>query len=124
MKKLAVLGTLLFASSIAMADFQPANNTGSTGGFKSDATAVISVAKAKSTADKSVVTLQGKIVKQVDEDEYIFTDGTAEMKVEIDQHIWRGVDVNSQNTLRITGIIDNDVMEKTTLDVTEVVKLD
>lgn len=116
MKKLTLLGTLLFASSVAMAGFQqsPAVSQGAN---------VISVSKALSAKDKSVIVLEGNIQRQIDEDEFIFTDGTATIKVEIDEHVWRGVDVSSQDKIRLIGIVDKDIGRNAELEVTEVQKL-
>ncbi|PJG82085.1 NirD/YgiW/YdeI family stress tolerance protein [Caviibacterium pharyngocola] len=111
MKKLTLLGTLLFASSVAMAGFQ--QNVGN----------VIPVSQALSAADKSVVVIEGSIVKQVDDDKFIFADNTGSMKVEIEDHVWRGLNVTPQDKLRLIGISDKDFGRNAKLEVTEVQKI-
>lgn len=123
MKKLALFTTLVLASSVASAGFKEVS-THQSGGFRHSANNVISVAKALDSSDKDVVTLEGKIIKQIDDDEFLFSDGSAQIKVEIDSHIWGNLEVTSQDRLRITGIIDKDFAQTADLDVTEVIKID
>lgn len=78
----------------------------------------ISVKQALSARDDSYVTIEGSIVSQVDDDEYIFADTTGQIRVEIDNHIWRGQNVTAQDKLRLYGEIDNE-WNKTELKVRE-----
>ncbi|MDO4697065.1 MAG: NirD/YgiW/YdeI family stress tolerance protein [Pasteurellaceae bacterium] len=85
-------------------------------------THTMSVQQALSARDDSYVTLEGKILSQIDDDEYLFGDATGQIRVEIDQHIWRGQNVTTQNKLRLYGEIDKE-WNKTELKVRELTVL-
>ncbi|QIM63285.1 hypothetical protein A1D29_08340 [Pasteurellaceae bacterium Orientalotternb1] len=79
---------------------------------------VVTVKQALAAYDDSYVTVEGSIIKQIDDDEYIFGDASGQIRVEIDNHIWRGQNVTSQNKLRLYGEIDRE-WHKTELKVRE-----
>lgn len=70
--------------------------------------APITVKQAQNMPDDSWVTLQGNIVKRVDDDEYIFRDATGTMKVEIDHDDWHGLNVTPGDRVEIHGELDRD----------------
>lgn len=70
--------------------------------------ASITVKQAQNMPDDSWVTLQGNIVKRVDDDEYIFRDATGTMKVEIDDDDWHGLNVIPGDKVEIYGELDRD----------------
>lgn len=76
--------------------------------FGANANSNVTVSQAKSMADDMRVTLEGKIVRQVRGEHYIFTDSTGEIEVEIDHHVWNGLTVSSADTIRIQGEIDKE----------------
>lgn len=78
----------------------------------------ISVKQALSARDDSYVTVEGSIISQIDNDEYLFGDASGQIRVEIDQHIWRGQHVTPQHKLRLYGEIDKE-WNKTELKVRE-----
>ena len=51
--------------------------------FNKQPPAAISVKQALSAADNSMITLVGNITQQIDDDEFWFTDGTGQIKIEI-----------------------------------------
>ncbi|WP_373767692.1 YgiW/YdeI family stress tolerance OB fold protein [Glaesserella sp.] len=79
---------------------------------------VISVKQALSAYDDSYVTLEGSILDQVDNDEYILADSSGQIRVEIDNHVWQGKNVSSENVIRVYGEIDRE-WNKTELKVRE-----
>lgn len=79
---------------------------------------VVSVKQALSARDDSYVTVEGNIMRQVDDDEYLFGDASGQIRVEIDNHVWRGQNVTAQDKLRLYGEIDRE-WHKTELKVRE-----
>ena len=120
MKKFALATILALSTASAFAGFN-GNNTPN-GGFKSGAQSVITVKQALNAADNSMVTLVGNISQQIDDDEFLFTDGTAQIKVEIKRRAWNGLDVGPNDKIRINGKLDNEVFEKAEIEVYRVEK--
>lgn len=120
MKKLTLTALLAVATSTAFAGFN--GNTNTQGGFQQGATQAITVKQALSGKDNSMVTLVGNITKQIDDDEYLFTDGTEQIKVEIKNRVWNGLNVGPQDKIRISGKLDNEAFEKAEVEVYSVEK--
>ncbi|QNS15997.1 YgiW/YdeI family stress tolerance OB fold protein [Mannheimia bovis] len=76
-------------------------------GQKSQAT--LNIAQVKQQRDDALVTFTGKIVRQVESDEYIVADSTGEIEVEIDGHLWNGLKVTAADTIRISGEVDKEI---------------
>lgn len=121
MKKLLSIVTLFVLSSTAMANFQGNGNTG--GGFQGEPSGqAVSVAQALKAADHTMVQLTGKIVRQIDGDEFIFRDGSGEIKIDVEDEAWQGQNVTANDTITIYGTVDNDAFEKATVEVFRVKK--
>ncbi|MDO4723946.1 MAG: NirD/YgiW/YdeI family stress tolerance protein [Comamonadaceae bacterium] len=67
--------------------------------------------------DDQHVTLRGKIVRQVKGDEYIFSDGKAEILVEIDQHLLPAAPFDASTVVEISGEVEKDAMRAPEIDV-------
>ncbi|WGE81696.1 YgiW/YdeI family stress tolerance OB fold protein [Actinobacillus equuli subsp. haemolyticus] len=104
MKKLTVLSTLAAATLLAACS-QPTSQNQT---FGANTASIVTVAQAKSLHDDSRVTLEGKILRQVDNDEYIFADSTGDIKIEIDDHVWNGLNVTPSDKIRIQGKLDKE----------------
>ncbi|WGE69654.1 YgiW/YdeI family stress tolerance OB fold protein [Actinobacillus equuli subsp. haemolyticus] len=104
MKKLTVLSTLAVATLLAACS-QPTSQNQT---FGANTASIVTVAQAKSSHDDSRVTLEGKILRQVDNDEYIFADSTGDIKIEIDDHVWNGLNVTPSDKIRIQGKLDKE----------------
>ena len=120
MKKFALATLFALATTYAFADFN-SNNT-QAGGFQQAAPAAISVKQAMSATDNSMITLEGNITQQIDDDEFWSTDGTGQIKVEIERHVWNGLNVGSNDKVRIFGKLDNEMFEKAELEVLRIEK--
>lgn len=120
MKKFALATVLALATTSAFAGFN-GNNTPN-GGFQGGTQAAISVQQALKAADNSMITLMGNITQQIDDDEFLFTDGTAQIKVEIKRRAWNGLNVGPNDKIRISGKLDNEAFEKAELEVYRVEK--
>lgn len=65
-----------------------------------------------SVADKTIwkedqiVFLKGKITKQVKHDKFIFTDGTGEVLLEIEDDVWDGVDIKQGEEFIVKAKVD------------------
>ncbi|MGL4714744.1 MAG: YgiW/YdeI family stress tolerance OB fold protein [Aeromonas sp.] len=76
----------------------------------------VSVAQLKELADDSRATLEGKLVKQLGGEHYLFRDASGEVEVEVDQDVWRGTEVGPDDLIRIYGEVDHS-WNKTEMDV-------
>lgn len=114
MKKLLTLASLLAISSTAFAGFQ--------GNTQTSQTAIKTVAQALAGQDHAEAALTGVIVRQLDDDEFMFRDRTGEMKIEVDDKAWQGQSVGVNQTITIYGKVDKERFEKNTLDVYRVEK--
>lgn len=98
MNKASVIGlvALMSVSSFAMAAY--------TGPQEQN---VITVAQLKDQRDDSWVTLEGKLVKHLGGENYLFRDASGEVEVEVDEDVWRGTEVGPDDLLRIRGEVDH-----------------
>lgn len=80
---------------------------------------VSTVAEARKAWDDTPVTLTGHIVQRMphDHDDYLFRDDTGEIVVDIDHEVFGGRTVTPQTRVRISGEVDREFMERTTIDV-------
>ncbi|AUI66094.1 MULTISPECIES: YgiW/YdeI family stress tolerance OB fold protein [Glaesserella] len=106
MKKYLVLSTLLASVALVGCGNNQTNNQQVFGANVPATT--ITVKQALSARDNSYVTVEGNIVSQVDEDEYILADASGQIRVEIDNHIWQGQNVSKNDKVRIYGEIDSE----------------
>lgn len=51
--------------------------------------ATVKELKTNKFADKSNAIVKGTLVRQIDKDDFIFTDGTDEIQIEIDDSLWK-----------------------------------
>ena len=116
MKKLALATLLALSTSAAFAGF---NGNTAQGGNQGQQ---LTVKQALSAKDNSMITLVGNITQQIDGDEYVFTDGTDQIKLEIKKRVWNGLNVGPQDKIRVYGKLDNEPFEKPELEVISVEK--
>lgn len=77
----------------------------------------LSVKEALKLRDDSSIVIDGKIKSQLKHEHYRFVDQNGDsIEVEIDDDVWRGVSVDENTLVRISGEIDKD-FTKTTIDV-------
>lgn len=93
------------------------------GGFISK-TPKFTVAQAKKAKDDTRVVLQGKIIREVEHEKYEFADDTGVILIDIDDKIWRGLSVTTDDLIEIEGYIDDDdVFEPIEVEVKRINKL-
>lgn len=123
MKKLLALSAILALSTPAFAGFQSTTNTA--GGYQntqSTQKSTTTVANAKRLRDDAWVNLTGYVVASHGDEKYTFKDSSGSIIVEIDNDIWRGVNVTPKTKVRISGKIDRDD-GRITIDVKRISKV-
>ncbi len=120
MKKYTLLSVVLLSALGLSANTHAQQNTGGFSG-PSDVS-VISVAEALKLSDDTPVVLNGKIKKNLGKEKYLFSDGSADIVVEIDNEDWRGLNITPQDTIEIQGEIDKDFMKAPEVEVDVVIK--
>lgn len=67
------------------------------------------------------VTLEGTISRKIGKNKYMFSDGSAEIRVEIDQkHFPAATPIGEKTRVRLHGEIEKDFMESPEIDVKQV----
>ncbi|MFJ7311547.1 YgiW/YdeI family stress tolerance OB fold protein [Pseudomonas sp. NPDC098747] len=73
---------------------------------------VTTAAAASEASDDEKVVLQGRIVKQLQNDLYEFKDATGTITVDIDDELWPMVAISEHNQVRLRGEVDREVFER------------
>jgi uncharacterized protein (TIGR00156 family) len=112
------IGVTLAASS-AMAQYT--GSSASRGGFQGPGSASdqpMTVANILRTpVDDLRVTLRGNIIRKIGGDKYVFSDGTGEIRVDIDNSEWPAEPVNEKTTVEIIGEVYIGVLVEMAIDV-------
>ena len=111
--KTLALGVIAAGASLAMSAPASAEYTGP--GAKGVAQSVAEVLK--NPVDDQHVVLKGKLTHKVGSEKYTFSDGTGEIRVEIDNEDFPAVTVSDTTTIQITGEVEKDFMESPEIDV-------
>jgi uncharacterized protein (TIGR00156 family) len=124
MKSKFIVSALLSIGVSLAAGSAMAQYTGSSaprGGFQGPGGASdqpMSVANILRTpVDDLRVTLRGNIIRKIGGDKYVFSDGTGEIRVDIDHSEWPAEPVNEKTTVEIIGKVDVEFMSPTEIDV-------
>jgi uncharacterized protein (TIGR00156 family) len=91
---------VLLSSSVV---FDVHAQLGGSGGFGSSN---VTVAEAMRLRDDTPVILQGRIVRHIRSEYYLFSDETGDIRIEIPPRIWGNLRVSQDDMIEITGIID------------------
>ncbi|MDA9557678.1 NirD/YgiW/YdeI family stress tolerance protein [Vibrio sp.] len=120
MTKATISAILLALTTQAAFANTNAQDNAQTGGFQgpSETAAVISVKEALDVSDETVVALEGHIVKSLGDEEYVFQDDSGEIKVEIEN--WQGLNIKPEDTVRINGEVESEILEDTSIEVTQI----
>jgi uncharacterized protein (TIGR00156 family) len=96
----------------------------STGGFTGPTDVkTVSVAEALTLGNDTVVELVGKIEKSLGDEKYQFSDESGSVIVDIDNEDFRGLTINENDVVKLRGEVDKELLEKTTIDVDSVEKV-
>lgn len=71
----------------------------------------------KNPVDDQRVVLRGKILKKIGKDKYIFSDGSAEIRVDIDDYEFPQQPINESTLVEISGKVDQEFMRPLEIDV-------
>lgn len=71
----------------------------------------------KNPIDDHPVTLDGYLIKKVGKKKYLFSDGSAEIQVEIDRKHFPSTPISEKTKVRISGEVEKDVMKSPEIDV-------
>ncbi|OCH07958.1 YgiW/YdeI family stress tolerance OB fold protein [Aliivibrio fischeri] len=116
MKKIVLVSALVFASSSVFA----AHNAPVKGGFTGPSSVSVSTVRAAlDSDDDAAVVLTGYITSSLGNEEYQFKDATGEVRIEIDNKDWNGIEATPETKLVIHGEVDKEWTE-TTIDVNTV----
>lgn len=120
MKKIlsiSALALIIGLNGISIAAAQPTAR----GGYTGPTIAASTVEQAKTFSDDTPVVLTGKIIKNLGDEKYQFSDATGTITLDIDNDDWNGVMVNENDTVEIRGEVDKD-MFNLEIDVDQVIK--
>lgn len=84
--------------------------------FTGDIT-VHTIAQIMEMSDDTDVIAEGYITSSIGDEKYIFTDESGEIRVEIDDDLWRGREVDSQTKIRIFGEFDKKWLRSSEIEV-------
>lgn len=120
MKKALINLSVLACATLALPAVAEFKGTSSAGGYvgpSSVKSANTAEAILKNPIDDQRVTLRGNITRHIGGDKYMFSDGTGEIRVDIDDHQFPPQTIDETTTVEITGEVDSDFLELTEIDV-------
>lgn len=71
----------------------------------------------KNPIDDQAVVLRGYLLRKVGNEKYTFSDGTAEIRVEIDDKVFMNRKIDAKTQVEIRGEVEKDFMESPEIDV-------
>jgi uncharacterized protein (TIGR00156 family) len=111
----AVMCMLMIAP--AMAQFKGPGSAGGYVGPGADNRGSSVAAILKNPVDDQRVTLRGNIIRHIGGDKYMFSDGTGEIRVDIDDHLFPVQPIDESTVVEIIGEVDTDFMQFSEIDV-------
>ena len=76
------------------------------GGFSGPSLTVIAVYEAMNLRDDTPVLLQGRILRFLGNEKYLFADDTGTIIIDIDDRLWGNISVNENDLIEIYGEVD------------------
>lgn len=74
----------------------------------------------KNPVDDTQVVLEGHLLREVGKEKYMFSDGKAEVRVDIDHKLMPATAVNEKTRVQIRGEIEKDFMQSPEIDVDQI----
>jgi uncharacterized protein (TIGR00156 family) len=74
----------------------------------------------KKPVDDVRITLQGTLTRKVGHEKYLFSDGTGEIRVEIDDKLFPGTKVDEKTRVTIDGEVEKDLLQSPEIDVKKI----
>ncbi len=116
-KKLLVFAAVLLLGSLTL------NAQQQKGGFTGPGLKAISVKEAKGLKDDTPVLLQGKILRSLGNEKYLFSDNSETITIEIDDKLWGDLSVSENDKVEISGEVDKERFSKVEIEVNGIRKL-
>ncbi len=110
--KLLSLGAILFLATTACAQYTGPNTS-------HRSLTVKEVIKDASSLDKKdiLVTMEGKVIEQINKDTFWFEDKTGKVLIEIEKKHFPSFQFDQNTLIRIVGEVDYDVLEEVEVEV-------
>lgn len=115
MKRSIALVTLLAAAPFAAAQYLGPGAQGAANNVK---------AVLDNPVDDQYVVLRGNLTSQVTREKYMFTDGSGQIRVEIDEDVFPRHRIGPETVVEIYGEVENDYMQSPEIDVDRVLIVD
>ncbi|QFU24966.1 NirD/YgiW/YdeI family stress tolerance protein [Shewanella eurypsychrophilus] len=93
-------GSLILSCVLTLPAFAAYNGPGVS-------TQVNTAADASEAKDDTPVELTGYLVKSLGDEKYLFRDTSGEVEVEIEDALWRDIEVSSDTTVTLKGEVDD-----------------
>ncbi|MBD5398303.1 NirD/YgiW/YdeI family stress tolerance protein [bacterium] len=108
MKKLQSMFIITVSCLILGSSVMAGDKNKKMGGFVFQPTSITveTVENMKDKKDDEIVVLQGVIEKAIGDEKYLFNDGTGTIIIEIDDDDFKGMTVNANEKVQITGEFD------------------
>ncbi|CAM3362423.1 YgiW/YdeI family stress tolerance OB fold protein [Paracidovorax anthurii] len=71
----------------------------------------------KNPVDDAPVALSGHLVRQLSKDKYLFSDGTGEIRVDVDARHFPSTAVNEKTRVHLRGEVEKEFLESPEIDV-------
>ncbi|WP_425919527.1 NirD/YgiW/YdeI family stress tolerance protein [Acinetobacter sp. TSRC1-2] len=84
---------------------------------------VVTVAKAKTLRDKTGVTLTGTVVQHISGDDFEFKDSTGSIVIDIDDDLWKPMQLKTGDKVRVIGEVDTHRKNPTDIDVIQIERI-
>ncbi len=94
-------GSLILSCVLTLPAFAAYNGPGVS-------THVKTAADANEAKDDTPVELTGHLVKSLGDEKYLFRDSSGEVEVEIEDALWRDIEVSSDTTVTLRGEVDDE----------------
>lgn len=111
----ANIAAIMAASALSLAVLTPAHAqyTGPSARVTQNSVAAI----LKNPVDDQQVILRGYLTRQIAKEKYMFSDGTGEIRVDIDDKHLRGLPVSEKTKVELHGEVEKDFLESPEIDV-------
>ena len=96
---------MLVTSSATLANTSSDAPQGSAAG-SANTVSITTVARALHAENNAPVQLTGNILRQVNENEFIFQDTTGEIQIDVEEDAWQGKNVNQHDTITLYGKVE------------------
>lgn len=104
----AAIGALCLGASVAQAQYVGPSTTTN---YKNVAEIL------KDPVDDTVVVLSGHLLRKVGKEKYIFSDGSGEIRVEVDAKYLPATPISDKTKVQITGEVEKEFMSSPEIDV-------